>query len=262
MELLGEIPSHHPLVTWQNGIRAEETAAPFCSRLLGGVVRFTATRLEAGEVRLRAPGGLIVGRYPEGPDPLARALVEDLERAGFQAHESPDIRADKALKLLVNLVSGPPVLLRRTGKEPVLARVQVTLLEEARGILERAGFHPHPASGYGQTVEDLLAHFRAGGSAPDTSGGVYNSTWQNLHHRRPLLENDFYHGEVVRLGRSMGIDAPVNARALELLEEVREKGLGPEPFDRETFRARFEDVVDFSRQDIPSAPPPPDGLEI
>ncbi len=234
-----------PVVTWQNGIRAEETALPFCPRLYGGVVRFTATLLVPGEVRLRRPGQLILGRYPGGVDDAAREMAADLAGAGFTAALSPDIRADKALKLLVNLVSGPPVLVRRTGIEPALARVQVAVLEEAQRVFAAAEIRAEPASGLGQPVEELLARFRAGGSPPDTSGGVYNSTWQNLHHRRPRLENDFYHGEIVRLGREAGIDAPVNARVLALLEDARVRGLGPEPYDPGEFRRRFDDLIDF-----------------
>lgn len=261
LETLGDLPRRHPVITWQNGIRAEAAAVARCPRLYGGVVRFTATLLEPGEVRLRGPGTLILGRYPEGTDDLATAVVEDLVAAGFTAAASADIRADKALKLLVNLVSGPPVLLRRTGREPVLAAVQVAILEEALRVLAAAGIAPYPASGLGQPVESLLTHFREGGSAPDTTGGIYNSTWQNLHHRRPRLENDFYHGEIVRLGERFGVPAPVNARALALLEEVRASGAGPEPWDLESFRARFEDVVDL-RAVPPAGAGGAEGLEI
>jgi 2-dehydropantoate 2-reductase len=251
-----------PVVTWQNGIRAEESAAPFCPRLFGGVVRFTATLLDPGEVRLRRPGQLIVGRHPRGRDPLAAAMVADLAAGGFTAAESPEIGADKALKLLVNLVSGPPVLMKRTGVEPALARVQVAVLEEGRRAFEAAGIRAEPASGLGQGVEELLARFRAGGSPPDTRGGIYNSTWQNLHHRRPRLENDFYHGEIVRLSRVHGLTAPVNERVLALLEEARERGLGPERMDPAAFRSRFEDLLDFEDGTVRVREPGEGGLEI
>ena len=261
---MGETARVHPVVTWQNGIRAEETAAPFCPRLYGGVVRFTATHLVPGEVRLRRPGQLILGKHPRGEDPLAREIVADLNRAGFTAAVSPDIGADKALKLLVNLVSGPPVLLKRTGRDPLLAWLQTAVLEEALRVFAAAGVRAEPASGLGQTPEALLEHFRAGGSPPDTSGGVYNSTWQNLYHRRPRLENDFYHGEIVRLGQQTGVPTPVNARVLAVLEEVRAAGMGPEPFDRDAFRSRFADVVEFPPGDETGAPgeEPPGNLEI
>jgi len=254
--------SSHPLVTWQNGLRAEGLAARWFSELYGGVVRFTSTLLHPGEVRLRAPGSLILGRWPTGKTALSAEVAGDLIGAGFQVAESPDIGQDKALKLLVNLVSGPAVLLRRTDKEPVLAAVQAALLEEAYRAFDAAGIRAKPASGIGETEDVMLALFKSGGQKPDTAGGVYNSTWQNLHHRRPRLENEYYHGEIIRLGRENGVPTPVNERALEVLEWARRMGQGPETLDRDTFRARFADVVDFDQSTDAAPTSAPSGLEI
>ena len=193
---------------------------------------------------------------------MSAEIAGDLKGAGFQVAESPDIFKDKALKLLVNLVSGPAVLLKRTDKEPVLAAVQVALLEEAYRVFGAAGIKAEPVSGLGESEDVLLAHFKSGGQKPDTAGGVYNSTWQNLHHRRPRLENAYYHGEIIRLGRENGIPTPVNARALELLEWAQRAGLGPETLDRDAFRARFADVVNFDRLSDAEPASTPSGLEI
>ena len=251
-----------PLVTWQNGLRAEGLAAPLFPELYGGVVRFTSTLLRPGEVRLRKPGSLIIGRWPHGKTPLSAEIAGELGKAGFHIAESQNIGEDKALKLLVNLVSGPAVLLKRTGTEPVLAALQVALLEEACRVYGAAGIRAQPSSGIGETEDELLKHFKSGGQKPDTDGGVYNSTWQNLHHRRPRLENGYYHGEIIRLGRDNGVPTPVNERALEVLEWVLRSGLGPEPFDRNEFRARFADVVDFDGLIDAASASAPSGLEI
>jgi len=252
----------HPLVTWQNGLRAEDAAALRFPQVYGGVVRFTSTLLDPGEVRLRQPGSLIIGRWPQGRTAFSAGIAGDLGNAGFHVAESKRIGDDKALKLLVNLVSGPAVLLKRTDKEPVLAAVQVGLLEEACRVFGAAEIRAEPTSGIGETEDELLAHFKSGGQKPDSAGGVYNSTWQNLHHRRPRLENDFYHGEIIRLGRENGVPTPVNARALEVLEWVHGAGLGPEALDRDAFRARFADVVDFDRLIETATTSAPSDLEI
>ncbi len=263
LDLAGPRLATHPVVTWQNGVRAEPAARPRCPRLYGGVVRFTSTVLIPGEVRLRGPGQLIVGLYPFGTDALAEAMAQDFRAAGFQSAVSPDIRVDKALKLLVNLVSGPAVLVHRTEADPGLARVQLAVLEEAVAAYAAAGVRAEPLSGLGQTPEALMAGFRAGGSAPDTSGGVYNSTWQNLHHKRPRIENAYYHGEIIHLAQEHGTPAAVNQRVLELLQDAQERSLGPEPYSPEAFRARFEDLLTFPGpdEDAAGAGTPP-GLEI
>ncbi|NNF07771.1 MAG: ketopantoate reductase family protein [Candidatus Eisenbacteria bacterium] len=247
---LGELPKLHPVVTWQNGIQAENDAAPFCKQLMGGIVRYTSTLLDPGEVRLRRPGQLILGDYPEGESPLTHELARLLEGAGFRTGVASHIMQDKALKLLVNLVSGPAVLVRRTQKCPELAFVQVRLLEEGRDAFQADGLPAQPTSGLGQPLEEMIERFRDGGSAPDGKP-VYNSTWQNLFHKRSRIENAYYHGEVIRRGESHGIDTPVNQRVLDLLEEVRQKGLGPEPWTPEEFRARFEDLLDFNQMPKP-----------
>lgn len=254
--------AHHPLVTWQNGLRAEGVAAHVFADLYGGVVRFTSTLLHPGEVRLRAPGSLIVGRWPKGKNSLSAEIVGDLGNAGFHVAESAEVGHDKALKLLVNLVSGPAVLLKRTEKEPVLAAVQVALLEEACRVFSAAGVRAEPTSGIGESEGALLAHFKSGGQKPDTVGGVYNSTWQNLHYRRPRLENEFYHGEIIRLGREYGVPTPVNERALELLETAQRAGQGPETMDRNEFRDGFADVVDFDLLIDAQSATTPSSLEI
>ena len=251
---LSALAATRPMVAWQNGIRGEEDAMAFAPRLYGGIVRFTSTLLEPGEVRLRRPGQLIVGRYPRGADTVSAGIVNDLKVAGFTAAESPGIMTEKALKLLVNLVSGPAVLVRRTGPCPELSQVQVALLEEARAAYAAAGIPAEPLSGLGQPLDSMIEQFRSGGSAPD-GRAVYNSTWQNLHHARPRIENAYYHGEILRLCREHGLPCAVNERALALLEEVRAKGLGPEPFTPEAFRERFADVVDFDTPSAAAAPP-------
>ena len=241
---LSDLPRHHVLVTFQNGIRAEEDAAPLCERLYGGIVRFTSTMLEPGKIRLRRPGDLIVGRDPRGVDDTARQLAADFAKAGFRCALSPEIRVDKMLKLAVNLVSGPAVLMRRTQAEPALARVQTALLQEAKRVFQKTGVRAEALSGTGKSLDDMIRQFQGGGSAPD-GREVYNSTWQNLHHRRPRLENRYYHGEIMALGERCKTPTPVNARVLELLEEALAAGLGPEPYSPQEFEALFSDIVDM-----------------
>jgi 2-dehydropantoate 2-reductase len=221
----------------------------------GGVVRFTSTLIDPGEVRLRRPGQLILGNHPEGTDALCLEIVGDLKAAGFTAAASPEIPVEKALKLLVNLVSGPAALLRRRGPSPELAAVQLGLLEEAERVFRAAGVRAEPLSGLGLSLDEMMAGFRAGGGAPD-GRPVYNSTWQNLHHRRPRLENRFYHGEIISLGNDLGIPTPINARVLAVLEDALERGLGPEPYDAAAFRDRFGDLITVPEPTVPGLDPP------
>lgn len=242
------LPDDTLTITWQNGIRAEAEAAPVFPNLLGGIVRATSTMLVPGEVRIRTPGVLIIGRYPApraGGDPELDTVVADLGRAGYDAVVSSDIRSDKALKLLVNLFSGASPLVRLDGRSaPELTRVECNVLIEGAQILRAAGMPFEARAPRGDDVPTMLRHLRERRPRPATADRVHNSTWQNLHTPGRRLENDYMNGEIVALARSQGRGAPWNARLLDLLNETQARHAGPGAFDDVAFGARFADLPD------------------
>lgn len=237
-----------PTVTWQNGIRAESEAHPWFSNLLGGIVRATSTLLTPGEVRIRVPGILILGRWPlqrADGDPLLDELVGDLVRAGFDAVASPDIVADKGLKLLVNLFSGVSPLVRADGSAtPAAQRLERNVVIEGARVLKSAGIAFNPASGRGDDVTSMLASLAARSGRQRTVDGVHNSTWQNLHHAGRRLENDYMNGEIVRLAARSGQHAPWNQRVLDLLAEVHDRAIGPNALTDDELALRLADLAD------------------
>lgn len=246
------IPRETLVVTWQNGIRAEETALPLFPNLLGGIVRATSTMIVPGEVRIRNPGILIVGRAPAAipgaTDPEVERVAGDLRAAGFDAAVSPDIRADKALKLLLNLISGASPLVKLDGEpKPNLTRVEKAILIEGARVLTAAGIPAWAASGKGDDVATMLRHLAGRQPRPKALDSVHNSTWQNLATPGRRLENDFMNGEIVRLARERRLGAPWNERLLSILEEVHGRGAGPNSYSDGELGACFEDL----------APPPP-----
>jgi len=237
-----------PTVTWQNGIRAEAETEPWFPNLVGGIVRATSTLLTPGEVRIRVPGILILGRWPAGRpdgDPLLEELVRDLVEAGFDAVASPDIMADKGLKLLVNLFSGVSPLVRADGSAtPAAERLERNVVIEGARVLKSAGIAFHPAGGRGDDVSSMLASLAARSGRQRTLDGVHNSTWQNLHHAGRRLENDYMNGEIVRLAAASGRDAPWNQRLLDLLAEVHDRGIGPNALADDELAMRLTDLTD------------------
>lgn len=240
------LPADTLTITWQNGIRAEDEARPFFPDLFGGIVRATSTMLEPGEVRIRTPGVLILGRDPApltGADPELDGLLADLRSAGYDAVASTDIRSDKALKLLVNLFSGASPLVRLDGQPaPELTRVECNVLIEGAQVLRAAGVPFEARAPRGDDVPTMLRHLRDRRPRPVSADRVHNSTWQNLHTPGRRLENDYMNGEIVTLARGLGLGAPWNQRLLELLNDVQAQGLGPGPFDDAAFGRRFADL--------------------
>jgi 2-dehydropantoate 2-reductase len=236
-------------VTWQNGLRAEDGAASRFHNLLGGVVRATSTMLVPGEVRIRTPGILILGRWPvppsPQPDPDLDATVADLRGAGFDAVASPDIAADKGLKLLVNLFSGVTPLVRPDGR-PAMAvlRFERNVIVEGARVLSAAGRPFHAAGGRGDDVTAMLRHLSEKAPRAPVADGVHNSTWQNLATPGRRLENDYMNGEIVRLARERGVSAPWNQRLLDILADVQARGLGPDSLRDADLAARIADLPD------------------
>ncbi|HEX7879922.1 MAG TPA: 2-dehydropantoate 2-reductase N-terminal domain-containing protein, partial [Candidatus Eisenbacteria bacterium] len=236
-------------VTWQNGIRAEHQAEEHFTDVVGGIVRATSTMLDPGEVRIRTPGILVLGRWPEGrkgvTDDRVETIRADLVTAGFDAVVSPRIAADKGLKLLVNLFSGVSPLVAADGTAmPATARLERNVVIEGARILKAVGIPFHPAGGRGDDVTTMLAHLAGRSVRHRTEDGVHNSTWQNLHHAGRRLENDFMNGEIVSLAAGLGEAAPWNRRLLDLLVEVHGRGLGPNALTDSELAARLTDLAD------------------
>ncbi|MDZ4803980.1 MAG: 2-dehydropantoate 2-reductase N-terminal domain-containing protein [Candidatus Eisenbacteria bacterium] len=237
-----------PTVTWQNGIRAEASAHSWFPDLLGGIVRATSTMLTPGEVRIRTPGILILGRWPHGraaDDPFLDAVIADLINAGFDAVASPDIVADKGLKLVVNLFSGVSPLVRADGSAmPAAARLERNVIIEGARILKAAGIAFHPAGGRGDDVTAMLAHLAGRAARHGTFDGVHNSTWQNLHHPGRRLENEYMNGEIITLAARLGRAAPWNQCLLDLLTEAHERALGPNALGDDELAVRLVGLTD------------------
>lgn len=241
--------AHATAVTWQNGIRAEREAEGYFPDLVGGIVRATSTMLDPGEVRIRTPGILVLGRWPkgrgDGGDDTLAAIHADLVAAGFDAVISPDIAADKGLKLLVNLFSGVSPLVSADGTAmPSAARLERNVVIEGARILRAAGIPFHPAGGRGDDVTTMLAHLAGRAVRHRTEDGVHNSTWQNLHHAGRRLENDYMNGEIVSLAAGLRREAPWNRRLLDLLLDVHARGLGPNALTDAELAVRLADLDD------------------
>lgn len=220
------------LVTLQNDVVAEELAAPFVPRVIGGVWRETVTRVADDRVRyaLDRPGRAVLGLHPRGSHPEVEAAAALLRLGGIDVSISPAIERDKWLKLCVNLMSTPNALVRRPDHTtPAFVEVKVRLLEEASAALAAAGIDATPCNERDRSLDQEIAFQRdalvRGASARPIP--LYNQVWTSLRHGAPL-EADAYHERILALARGHGTAAPVNALVLARLLAAARNGLGPE----------------------------------
>jgi len=192
------------VVTFQNGVRAEEIAARSCD-VVGAVWRMTCTLVRPGAARFTRRGRVIVGRAD---------VAADLARAGLDVAVSDDIARDKWLKLFVNLTSAPNALIRRDEHDrPEFGAVKARLLEEARDVYRAAGVDARSCDGKDPSLDEEIERQRRGGGG--RARPVFNGTWRQLARgRRP---KELYHDTILALAARGGREAPANAASLDLL---------------------------------------------
>ncbi len=214
----GGVVADLPILTLQNGLWAEDVALRRFDTVIGVSLGIPASHLEPGIIVSPAYpviGAAWIGGYP-------RSLPGDEERhrtalaqAGFATAVEPDIAAAKRRKLIANLRNVVDVF-ATSGEEA--ERAEAALVEEARWVFEAAGLAIAPPSpdGVRLSIGDVPGH---------TPGRL--STWQSFA-RRTSNEVDFLSGEITRIARSIGADAPLNAAVARTLGALGARGGGPD----------------------------------
>ena len=195
-----------PVVCAQNGVASERFALRRFRQVYGMCVWLPATHLEPGTVEAEgAPlaGLLHIGRYPSGTDAIATRIGGDLAGSGFLAPVTADVMRWKYGKLLSNLGNAIEAVcgfgtadaagLRRR------ARAEGTAVLDAAGIAYASEEESARVRGDQVRVLPVNGSPRGGGSS-----------WQSLTRGTGSIEADFLNGEIVLLGRELGIPAPVN----------------------------------------------------
>ena len=230
-----------PVITMQNGVRCDEIARDFFrpQQIIGCVVFFSASYLEPGEVRWQVRGHLIIGD-PFVPDPERLRRVREVLKKALPVRISRDIRASRWTKLIFNLNNALPAItglpMQHIYFSPDTAAIPLRMMREGMEVAHRAGFEldfslPALAMRTMVRLPEAVPRRILGvlGRTPVGREPIFGSTWQSIR-RGARTEVDYLNGEVVRLGRKMGLDTPYNERVVELVHEVERKGefLSPE----------------------------------
>ena len=148
-------------------------------------------------------------------------------------------------KLLFNLANAVCALTHTTAKDlltvPDLRAIYAAVLDEAVGVLEHAGLcYRLPAPLPYTLFRQLLLH---GGPLPWWIGrlrnglqaGSYPSMVADIEAGRPTEVNQL-NGEIVRLGSTLALPTPINARIVELVHSI-EGALPPRYMSPSSLRA-------------------------
>ena len=243
---LNNIDPATPIVCWQNGVENEAVVSKVFKRVYGGVVRFTGTMMKPGETNIAGTGKLIFGPYPEGMDSVTERIATDLGKTPFTTITSGNIMQDKWLKLLVNLMSCVKPMVKDASqnleKRIVICR---NALEEGIQALDKAGITATSTNNTEDSPEKMLENFDNALKLAEGAGQgmeLQNSTWQSIAKGKKELENDFYTGVVIDLGRNHGIPTPYNEAILFYLHLMAEKDMGPESVEVDDILAKAKEL--------------------
>ncbi|MBI2850285.1 MAG: 2-dehydropantoate 2-reductase [Chloroflexi bacterium] len=222
LQALKKVTETVPIFCFQNGVRNEEIAAKYFPRVYGVMVRVGAEYLKDGEVIARRdpPGWFVIGRYPKGIDKLAESVTAELRMASFIVKTSEDVMPYKWGKLMSNLSNAIDAITGAHGERA--NQVSQAAQKELTEALAQAGIHWVSQDDVMKEMPETTTPLRG---SIDTGGG--SSTWQSLTREQGSVETEFLNGEVVRLAKKLGRQAPVNETLLRVSQEMAAKHQKP-----------------------------------
>lgn len=222
-------PAEIPVFCFQNGVRNEQWASGRFANVYGGLVNFSVNFIEPGAVEHTRNNILAIGRYPNGVDETAKRVGAELTASGFQVEFDGNVMASKWGKLLINLNNALYALvdtwLQKAYTEEITRHFLAETMREGLRVLRAAGIDV--AMGAGEPpIEEFIEKLDRGGFAhanpsdlpPDRR--TYPSTWQDVVLRRTTTEVEHFNGEIVEIGKTVGLPTPYNTALLEMMREL------------------------------------------
>jgi 2-dehydropantoate 2-reductase len=254
------------LVSIQNGINArllDHLVPP--GQMVAGIYAGNVAVVEPGVVSQQLDGAVLLG--PPAPGRLTSAVERAaavLARTGLRVHAHPNVRGAQYNKLAVNalgyasVLSGSNIvtdgLLCRAWRQSVGGPI----LAECARVFREAGIALVPIPGVPDVGSFRFLLFLFGVPFVGDIGGlimrfcfdrkpIIFSLQKDLE-RQKTTEIDFVNGEIVRVARELGMQAPCNALVVEMVHELEQRGDG-------SFFSRDEVVRRFHARSQPLAVP-------
>ena len=238
-ELLETYGETLPVVCLQNGVRNEEIAARKFRQVYAGLVFLSAVQLDPSVIELPQGRSVAIGCYPTGVDDLALDLCADMTRAGFEVMTSAHVMSMKWGKLVANLNNATTTItgywLERAMLDPAMRGLMLAVREEGLRVLDAAGIAVEPPDSEPSPIRirEMTDKLREPPKHPFDPNRVsqgsqtYSSMWQDLHLGRKAHEAEFLNGDIVALGRKLGIPTPFNSTLLEIIDRMFAEALRP-----------------------------------
>ena len=231
---LAVAPPETPVVCMQNGVENERRVLRHFANTYGMCVMCPASQLRPGVVQVHSSpvsGLLDLGCYPSGLDDRGQAISDAIATTTFQSVARPDIMRWKYRKLLMNLANAVEALCGPEGRFSPLAKAAQ---REGKDVLAAAGIDVATPEEDRERRADFLR-------LDPTSTGEWHggSSWQSLARGAGSIESEFLNGEIVLLGRQLGIPTPVNELLQRIANDMARNGTKPETLTVESVLAQL-----------------------
>jgi len=221
------------IVTVQNGVGTEEflQANDTISRLIAASLTISVSN-DNGVVRQETTKGGLALAPVDDPGSTIDALQAVFERAGLPVLRSPDARAMKWSKLLINILGNATSAILSTEPGALFADATLFRLErqafiEALVVMAAQDLTPQALPGFNiplicqaMRLPEWLSRRLVAPRAAKGRGDKRPSLWLDLDNQRGQTEIDWLNGAVVRAAESLGIPTPVNRALTRLLTEL------------------------------------------
>jgi 2-dehydropantoate 2-reductase len=227
------------LVTMQNGVQSDDIAAGVLGKenIISAVVILGSIFLEPGKVSYSHPSGkiaLLVGE-PFGSSGNRLQNISVWFNKALPTEISKDIRGAHWTKLILNLnnavmaVTGLPF--QEVSQYSQIIKLNINLMKEGFKVIKTAGIRTAPVPGIPVSLMKtmvkmplsissfvLKSQTKSYGELP-----LLGSTLQSIK-RGKSTEIDYLNGEIVNLGKKIGIPTPVNSLIVKLVHQTETTG--------------------------------------
>lgn len=231
-----------PILSFQNGVENEALLSRGLGqgKVIAGTLTSAVGKLQTGEIVVEKLRGIGVA----SDHLLASGLVKVLDAAGLRAQLFADAASMKWSKMLTNLpANATSAILNMTASEIYrnrdLCKLEIRMLREALAVMHTLRLSVVDLPG---TPTRLLAFGAA--SLPlflaqpfmiqgigKGRGNKMPSFHIDFHSGNGKSEVDYLNGAVVRIGKSVGVEAPVNRVLTETLLLLTAGELNADEFD-------------------------------
>lgn len=244
----GQMP---PILCMQNGVENEGlySNALGPDRVIAGTLTSAIGKPAFGTAVLEKLRGIGIADQHD----VSKKIVEGFNQAGLQARLYSDANGMKWSKLLTNLLANASsAILDMPPSEiyahPGLYEMEARQIQEALDVMRRLDLQVVDLPGTPVRLLALLMEFVPAWIGRRLStrllsrgrGGKMPSFHIDLHSGSGKSEVDYLNGAVVRFGKQLGVQTPVNEMLAETLQRLTS---GSIPLD--TFRGQPEKLINF-----------------